>query len=248
VSSGHSCSLEHAVDVAGQVALEAADRFADALALAGLAFDVGDRRCMALSAADDDRVQGAVELAVSVWVEPMADGLAGAGGDRGGCCEAGEGGLVADAAWVGPGDQGLGGGDGSDALLVEQRLRRACAGRSRCRAPPRLFAGPGGRRQGGKSKRARVSERSSLRNGSGQVTRSARSWQRHGFLAASAPSRATISARSASRLPPARGVAGFAWARTLRAARSASRASVLAWEQPLSLRPPELEHPLAPAG
>jgi hypothetical protein len=90
MSSGHSCPLEYAIDVAGEVALEAADRLADALALAGLACDVGDRGRMALSATDDDRVQGAVQLTVSAGVEPVADGLAGAGGNRRGCAEAGE--------------------------------------------------------------------------------------------------------------------------------------------------------------
>jgi hypothetical protein len=100
MSSGHSRPLEYTVDVPGEVALEAADRLADALALAGLALDVGDRRRVALSAADDDRVQGAVELPVPAGVEPVTDGLAGAGWDRRGCAEAGESGVVANAAWV----------------------------------------------------------------------------------------------------------------------------------------------------
>src|SRR5919108_4324610 len=92
MSSGDSGLLEHAEDVARQVALETPDRFPDALALAGLALDVGDRGSVVLPATDDDRVQGAVQLTVSARVEPVADRLAGAGRDRGGRGEAGGGG------------------------------------------------------------------------------------------------------------------------------------------------------------
>src|SRR5918999_1895864 len=102
MSSGDSGLLEHAVDAARQVPLEAADRFPDALALAGLALDVGDRGSVVLPATDDDRVQGAVQLTVSARIEPVADRLAGAGRDRGGRGQAGEGGGVWGAAPGGP--------------------------------------------------------------------------------------------------------------------------------------------------
>ncbi len=71
------------------------------------------------------------------------------------------------------------------------------------------------------------SGRSSARSGSGVVTSRSRNWQSPARFAFTAPSRAAISARSASRSPLARGVAGRSCASTLRAARTASSASVL---------------------
>src|SRR5687768_8124357 len=52
-------------EVASQVALEATDRIPHAFALAEAAIDVGNRRRVMLVAADDDGVQGAVELAIT---------------------------------------------------------------------------------------------------------------------------------------------------------------------------------------
>ena len=83
---------------------------------------------------------------------------------------------------------------------------------------------------------------SSRRNGSEVVTSSARSWQSAAVLAITAPSRAAISARSASRSPLLRGTAGRLRG-TLLAARTASSASVLPPER-RSRRPADLEHPL----
>jgi hypothetical protein len=100
VSSCHRACLEHAEEVAGEVALEATDRLAHAFALAGLALDVADRRRVVLAAADDDRVQRAVELPVAAGVESVAADAAGGGRDRGGAGEAGEGGLRAEAPAV----------------------------------------------------------------------------------------------------------------------------------------------------
>src|SRR5262249_57869858 len=102
MSSRHRVRLEHAEEVAGEVALEATDRLAHALALAGLALDVADSRTVVLAAADDDRVQHAVELPVAAWVEPVAEDAAGGGGDRGGPGEASGGGLRAESARVRP--------------------------------------------------------------------------------------------------------------------------------------------------
>src|SRR5262245_42090757 len=92
--------FEQTEEVAGEVALEAADRLAHALALAGLALDVADRRRVVLAAADDDRVQRAVELPVAAGIEPVAEDPAGGGGDRRGAGEAGERGFRAEAAAV----------------------------------------------------------------------------------------------------------------------------------------------------
>ena len=83
--------LEEAVEVAGEVALEAAVCFAACFAFLEASFDVGDRGGVCAFAGDEDHVQGAVEFAVACSVEPVADRLAGGGGDR--CCagESGEG-------------------------------------------------------------------------------------------------------------------------------------------------------------
>jgi hypothetical protein len=89
-----------AVEVAGEVALEAAGRFAGCFAFVVAAFDVGDGGGVVLAAVEDDCVEGAVEVAVAASVESVADGLAAGGGDRCGAGEAGEGGFVSDAAWV----------------------------------------------------------------------------------------------------------------------------------------------------
>ena len=90
-------------------------------------------------------------------------------------------------------------------------------------------------------------KRSSARSGSGVVTSSARSWQSPARFAIAAPSRAAINARSASRSPLLRGVAGRFCASTLRAARIASSASVFPPERRSRAKPADLEHLLAAA-
>src|SRR5918999_5898061 len=81
MSSGLWRCLEQAEEVAGEGALEAADRLARALALAEAALDVGDCGRVLLAAADDDRVQRAVELAIAAAVEAVAHDHARAGRD-----------------------------------------------------------------------------------------------------------------------------------------------------------------------
>jgi hypothetical protein len=68
--------LEEAVEVAGEVALEATGRLAAALSFAYSAFDVVDGRLVDSAAGEDDLVEGAVELSVAAAVEPVADRLA----------------------------------------------------------------------------------------------------------------------------------------------------------------------------
>ena len=53
-----------------------------------------------MAAVEDDRVQGAVELAVAAAAEPMPGRLAAAGGDRCDAGEAGETGFGAEPASV----------------------------------------------------------------------------------------------------------------------------------------------------
>src|SRR6266545_5785436 len=81
-SPGRGGRLQQAPDVAGEVALEAADRFAGGLAFAASAFDVGAGLGVAAGAGDDDAVQRGVDLAVAALVEALSLGVAGAGRDR----------------------------------------------------------------------------------------------------------------------------------------------------------------------
>src|SRR5947209_18860615 len=92
--------FEESVEAAGEVALEAAVRFAACFALLYSALDVGDRGGMCAFAGDEDHVQCAVEFSVAASVESVADYLAGGGGDRCGAGEPGEGGFGADASLV----------------------------------------------------------------------------------------------------------------------------------------------------
>ena len=62
-----------------------------------------------------------LRAAVASAVESVAGALAAAGLERSDAGEGGEGGLAADPAEVGPADQQLGGDDGADAGLGEQR-------------------------------------------------------------------------------------------------------------------------------
>jgi hypothetical protein len=81
-------------DAAGEVAFEAAERFAVGLAFGGLASDVGLRLGVAAGAGDGDAVDRGVDLAVAAAVEAVAVGLAGADRDRresGRACELGVG-------------------------------------------------------------------------------------------------------------------------------------------------------------
>jgi hypothetical protein len=92
--------LEESVEVAGEVALEAAGGLAAALPFLDPALDVVDGRSVHSPSGDDNLMERAVELSVAAAVEPVADRLAGGGGDRGGAGEPGEGGLADQAAAV----------------------------------------------------------------------------------------------------------------------------------------------------
>src|SRR5689334_20202021 len=92
--------FEKAVEVAGEVALEAAVCFAAGFAFVDASFDVGPCRRVCAFACDEDHVQCAVQFAVAASVEPVADGLPRGGGDRSGAGESCEGCFRADAAMV----------------------------------------------------------------------------------------------------------------------------------------------------
>jgi hypothetical protein len=76
-SSGRWWVFEEPVEAAREVALEAAVRFARGFAVLASTGDVVDRWLVPAAAADQDHVQGAVELAVAASVESVADRLAG---------------------------------------------------------------------------------------------------------------------------------------------------------------------------
>jgi hypothetical protein len=68
--------LQESVEVAGEVALEQSCRFAAALAFGDAALDVCLGRGVVLTSLQDDRVQGAVELAIAAAAEAVPDRLA----------------------------------------------------------------------------------------------------------------------------------------------------------------------------
>ena len=106
------------VELAGDVALEAAADFPRGLSLGGAPGDVGAGAGAAADAGQCDGVDGAVQGAVRAAVEPVPGCLAAAGGDGAGAAEGGERGLVAAAAGVGEADDGRGGADRPDAVAA----------------------------------------------------------------------------------------------------------------------------------
>src|SRR5665213_3354007 len=73
---------EGVVDLAGDVALEAAHDLPLGFAFADAALGVGAGALAVAQPADGDEVQGSVGLAVAAGVEAVAGGLARGGGDR----------------------------------------------------------------------------------------------------------------------------------------------------------------------
>src|SRR5438552_18428573 len=100
LSSRQRRVFEESVEVAGEVAFEAAGGLAAALSFAGSTLDVVDGGSVCTASSNDDLVECSVELSVAAAVESVADRLAGRGGDRGGAGELGECGLVGYAAAV----------------------------------------------------------------------------------------------------------------------------------------------------
>jgi hypothetical protein len=92
--------LEQVPDAAGEVAFEAADRFAVGLAFGGLARHVVAGFGVAAGAGDRDAVNGGVDLAVAAAVEAVPVGAPGADwyrGQAGGASELGVGGEALSA-------------------------------------------------------------------------------------------------------------------------------------------------------
>ena len=104
--------LEEVPDAAGEVALEAADRFFGALAFGAFAGDVVLGFGVAAQPRDGDAVDRGVDLAVAAAVEPMPLGVAGTDRDRGDASRPGE---------LGVAGKPLGAGDLADELGRGQR-------------------------------------------------------------------------------------------------------------------------------
>src|SRR5262249_39788037 len=117
-------AAEGVVDLAGDVALEAADDLFLGLPLGGAPRRVGLGPRVAGRAGHGDRPQRGVGLPVAAAVEPVAELLAGGGIDRAGAAQRGETGLAADPAGVVAGGDQQGGGDLSGHALLGQELRR----------------------------------------------------------------------------------------------------------------------------
>ena len=111
---------ELSVELAGDVALEAAADFRWGLSLGGAPGDVGAGAGAAAHPDQRDGVDGAVQRPVAAAVEPVPDGLAAAGRERAGAAQRGEGGFAAAAAGVGEADDGLRGADWADAEAAGQ--------------------------------------------------------------------------------------------------------------------------------
>src|SRR5205823_8299971 len=87
---------EEGVDLAGEVALEAADDVFGGETFGAAAGDVGAGGLVVAHAHDDGTVEGGVGVAVAAAVETVsAGGLTGAGGQWADAAEAGEGGFGA---------------------------------------------------------------------------------------------------------------------------------------------------------
>src|SRR5215210_261552 len=85
---------EQGEDLAGNVALEAADDLLAGLVLGCTASSVGAGGFMPPQTDDHDAVEGGVGLPVAAAVEPVADGLARGCFNRGGAAERGERGVT----------------------------------------------------------------------------------------------------------------------------------------------------------
>src|SRR5688572_11453125 len=124
--------LEEVPDAAGEVAFEAADGFAGALAFGSFAVQVGAGLGVAAGAGDGDAVNGGVDLAVAAAVESVA-----CGGARG--AEAG----LGEQLRRDRGDQAA--ISASEALIVceSSRMRRSASRAMRTRV---VCSARGGRR------------------------------------------------------------------------------------------------------
>src|SRR5665648_316753 len=117
---GSGGAVEVAVDLAGEVALEASTDLAEGAAFSGSALNVGAGGRVHAHAGDDGHVERAVEATVTAAVDAVSDGVAGRRRNWVHTGEAGERRFGSDAAQVRPRGQRHRGGDRADAGLFEQ--------------------------------------------------------------------------------------------------------------------------------
>src|SRR5690242_16738822 len=113
-------SGELPVELAGDVALEAAADFAWGLSFCSASFDVGAGAGAAAGSGQRDGVDGAVQGSVAAAVEPMPHGPAATGRKGAGAGQGRERRLITATARVGEADHGLRRSDGSDPVPVGQ--------------------------------------------------------------------------------------------------------------------------------
>jgi hypothetical protein len=92
--------LEESVELAGDVADQAASDLAVGLSLGAAPLGVGAGGWVVAQPGQDDQVQGLVELTIPGPVEPHAHRLAAGGRDGGGTAQHGEGSVAGAAARV----------------------------------------------------------------------------------------------------------------------------------------------------
>src|SRR5215204_552405 len=97
--------FEESVELAGEVADQAASDLAVGLALSPSPLGVAAGGRVVSQPGQDDEVQRLVELAVPEAIQPDWHGLAAGGGDGCDSAQHGEGGVASAAAGVGPGTQ-----------------------------------------------------------------------------------------------------------------------------------------------
>jgi hypothetical protein len=113
--------LDAAVEPSGEGALESAADVSMRLALGDAFGFVGPGFVVAAQSGDRDRVESTIKVPVASAAQSVSGPLAAAGLERGDTSQRGKCGFAADAAAVGPADQKLGGDDGADAGLGQQR-------------------------------------------------------------------------------------------------------------------------------
>ena len=119
-SSRSSCRMSP-VDLAGDVALDAADGFASGAALGGAPVEVVAGALFAACAGQGDAVEGGVGAAVAAAVESVPSGFAGGCLDRADAAEGGEGGFaVQPVGVVAGGDEQSRGAVRADAVALQQ--------------------------------------------------------------------------------------------------------------------------------
>src|SRR5918994_6067064 len=92
--SKRGLAFEESVELAGDVADQAASDFAVGLALSPPPLGISTGRWVIAQPGQDDQVQGLVELAIPRTVEPNPHGLAAGGRDGGSAAQHGEGGIA----------------------------------------------------------------------------------------------------------------------------------------------------------